>query len=113
MVLVLPGSNIRPIPEVIPIILVDYSRRTAKLLFTTLAQVYTIIMLVALPVISFLCASLLIIVFLPVRRIYTNTANLAFVLWLIFGNLIHGINSLVWAGNVDIHIPEWGDIGEH
>ncbi|KAF9468429.1 pheromone A receptor-domain-containing protein [Collybia nuda] len=62
-----------------------------------------------LPVISFVCAALL-AVFLPVRRVRCNVANLAIVSWLVGCNIVHGINALVWAGNVDIHIPVWCDI---
>ncbi|KAL0068229.1 hypothetical protein AAF712_004614 [Marasmius tenuissimus] len=35
---------------------------------------------------------------------------MSLVVWLVVGNLIHGVNSLVWSGNTDIHIPVWCDI---
>ncbi|KAJ7588554.1 pheromone A receptor-domain-containing protein [Mycena floridula] len=66
-------------------------------------------MLSQLPVISFLCVALL-SVFLPVRCINASIVNLSLISWLIASNLIHGINSLVWVGNVDMHIPVWCDI---
>lgn len=63
-----------------------------------------------LSAISFVCAAFL-AVFIPVRRVRCNVANMAIVSWLVICNLVHGINALVWAGNVDIHIPVWCDIG--
>jgi len=67
-------------------------------------------MAVVLVALSFTCAALL-AVFIPVKRIRTNIPDLAVVLWLTCYNIIHGVNALVWAGNVDIHIPVWCDIG--
>jgi len=67
-------------------------------------------MAVILVALSFTCAALL-AVFIPVRRIRTSIPDLAIVLWLTGYNIIHGVNALVWAGNVDIHIPVWCDIG--
>ncbi|KAF8809928.1 STE3-like pheromone receptor [Phlegmacium glaucopus] len=49
-------------------------------------------------------------VFIPVQRIRTNVPRLAIILWLLGFNLVHGINALVWSGNVDIHVPVWCDI---
>ena len=69
-------------------------------------------MAVILAALSFTCAVLL-AVFIPVRRIRTSIPDLAIVLWLTSYNIIHGVNALVWAGNVDIHIPVWCDIGRH
>ena len=67
-------------------------------------------MAVILAALSFICAALL-AVFIPVRRIRTSIPDLAIVLWLAGYNIIHGVNAVVWAGNVDIHIPVWCDIG--
>lgn len=67
-------------------------------------------MLLLLPVLSFLSAGLL-SVFLSVPRINSSFVNTSLVVWLMVGNLIHGTNALVWAGNTDIHIPVWCDIG--
>ena len=63
-----------------------------------------------LPAVSFLCFAFL-VVFIPIRRVRCNMVNLAIVSWLAGCNLIHGINALIWAGNVDTRIPEWCDIG--
>ena len=63
-----------------------------------------------LPVISFFCFALLVI-FIPTRRVRCNVANLAIVSWLAGYNLVHGINVLIWAGNVNIRVPVWCDIG--
>ncbi|KIM42054.1 hypothetical protein M413DRAFT_445226 [Hebeloma cylindrosporum] len=66
-------------------------------------------MAVILAALSFTCAALL-AVFIPVGRIRTSIPDLAIVLWLTGYNIIHGVNAVVWAGNVDIHIPVWCDI---
>lgn len=67
-------------------------------------------MAVELAIVSFVCAALL-AVFIPVRRVRTSIPHLAIVLWLVGCNLIHGVNALLWDGNVNIHIPVWCDIG--
>jgi len=69
-------------------------------------------MAVILAALSFVCAALL-AVFIPVRRIRTSIPDLAIVLWLTGYNIIHGVNAVVWAGNVDVHMPIWCDIGRH
>ncbi|KDR78090.1 hypothetical protein GALMADRAFT_64716 [Galerina marginata CBS 339.88] len=66
-------------------------------------------MAVELAIVSFVCAALL-AVFIPVRRVRTSIPHLAIVLWLVGCNLIHGVNALLWDGNVNIHIPVWCDI---
>lgn len=68
-------------------------------------------MLVALPIVSFFCVVIL-GAFAAGPRIRTDVAQLALVLWLLVCNLIQGINSLVWAGNTDIHVPRWCDLGK-
>ncbi|KAJ7145529.1 hypothetical protein C8R44DRAFT_723473 [Mycena epipterygia] len=47
-------------------------------------------MLLVLPVLSFICAGLL-AVFLTIliRRLTVNTSNMALILWLLFGNVVH------------------------
>ena len=60
---------------------------------------------------SFVCAVLL-AVFILAQRIRTSVPRLSIILWLFGYNLIHGINALVWSGNVDIQAPVWCDIGE-
>ncbi|KAF8963271.1 pheromone A receptor-domain-containing protein [Flammula alnicola] len=66
-------------------------------------------MAVALAALSFTCA-FFIAIFIPVKRIRTSIPHLAIVLWLGGYNIVHGINAIVWAGNLDIHIPVWCDI---
>ncbi|KIK58802.1 hypothetical protein GYMLUDRAFT_98002 [Collybiopsis luxurians FD-317 M1] len=66
-------------------------------------------MLVALPVVSFFCVAFL-AALAAGPRTRTNAAHLALVLWLLICNFIQGINSLVWAGNTDIHVPRWCDL---
>jgi Pheromone A receptor len=62
-------------------------------------------------VLSFVSAVFL-AVFIPVQRIRTSVPRLSIILWLLGYNLVHGINALVWSGNVGIHVPVWCDIGE-
>ncbi|KAG6886020.1 hypothetical protein C0992_004730 [Termitomyces sp. T32_za158] len=62
-----------------------------------------------LAAISFVCAALLAL-FVPIARVRQNVANLAIVSWLLGANLVHGINAVIWAGNVEIHAPVWCDI---
>ncbi|KAF9007130.1 GPCR fungal pheromone mating factor [Cyathus striatus] len=62
-----------------------------------------------LSVLSFLLAVLL-AAYIPIKRVRNNVANLAVVLWLVVCNLIHGINAIQWAGNVDMSSPGWCDI---
>lgn len=59
--------------------------------------------------ISFTCAGLL-TSFIPLHRVRCNVSNLAIVSWLIGGNVIHGVNALVWARDINIHAPAWCDI---
>ncbi|KAJ4490521.1 pheromone A receptor-domain-containing protein [Lentinula aciculospora] len=66
-------------------------------------------MLAALPVVSFFCVVFL-SAFAAGPRTRTDVAQLALVLWLLVCNLIQGINSLIWAGNTDIHAPRWCDL---
>jgi hypothetical protein len=70
-------------------------------------------MLIILPVLSFLCAGLLaVFLILLIRRPMVNTSNVSLVLWLLFGNVVHAINALVWSSNTDTsRIPVWCDIG--
>lgn len=60
---------------------------------------------------SFVCAICL-AVFILVQRIRTSVPRLSIILWLFGYNLLHGINALVWSGNVDMHVTVWCDIGE-
>ncbi|KAG7085963.1 hypothetical protein E1B28_003488 [Marasmius oreades] len=66
-------------------------------------------MIVALPVISFLCFGFLCLCLLG-PHVRSDVPQLSLILWLIVGNVIHGLNSLIWSGNTDIHVPVWCDI---
>ena len=68
-------------------------------------------MAVELALLSFVSIVLL-GVFIPVKRVRTSVPSLAILLWLIGCNLVHGINALIWAGNVNVHVPVWCDIGK-
>lgn len=63
-----------------------------------------------LPILSFtLVAFLTFIVSLNLKR--SSVANLTLVGWLLVCNLLHAINSVIWANNVAIQVPAWCDIG--
>lgn len=64
-----------------------------------------------LPILSFFCLVVLIVI-LPLNLRRKSVANLAISGWLLVCNLIHAINSIVWAHNVAVQIPVWCDIGE-
>ncbi|KAF9261032.1 STE3-domain-containing protein [Marasmius fiardii PR-910] len=66
-------------------------------------------MIIALPVISFLCFAFLCLCLVG-SHVRSDIPQLSLVLWLIIGNVIHGLNSLIWSDNTDIHIPVWCDI---
>jgi len=68
-------------------------------------------MAVGLAILSFLCVAFL-SVFISAQRVRTSVPRLAIILWLCGYNLVRGINMLVWAGNVEIYVPVWCDIGE-
>ncbi|CAK5271760.1 unnamed protein product [Mycena citricolor] len=65
-----------------------------------------------LPVLSFVCAGLLAVFLVSLLRQPTiNTANVALVLWLLFGNIVHAVNAIVWAHGTDVNLlPVWCDI---
>ncbi|PBK87718.1 STE3-domain-containing protein [Armillaria gallica] len=62
-----------------------------------------------LPLFAFLTAFLVVIP-APWHWRARNIATLAMMGWLFIVNMIYGINSLVWAGNVDNPAPVWCDI---
>ncbi|KAI0370949.1 STE3-domain-containing protein [Pilatotrama ljubarskyi] len=62
-----------------------------------------------LPAVSFLCVAALVLV-APVLMSSRNIPVLSLAAWLLFCNIIHGVNTLVWAGNDAIHVPAWCDI---
>ncbi|KAJ2916350.1 hypothetical protein MD484_g4055, partial [Candolleomyces efflorescens] len=66
-------------------------------------------MAASLIAVSFLCAILL-AVFIPVKRVYSDIPSLAIVLWLFVANLIHGVNSALFANTVEVESFVWCDI---
>ncbi|KAJ7749700.1 pheromone A receptor-domain-containing protein [Mycena metata] len=68
-------------------------------------------MLVVLPVLSFICAGLLaVFLIILIRRLTVNTSNVAIVLWLLLGNAVHAVNTIVWSSNNEPRISVWCDI---
>ncbi|PPQ96632.1 hypothetical protein CVT26_010672 [Gymnopilus dilepis] len=65
-------------------------------------------MVLTLAIASFICTTLL-PAFLFSQRLRT-VPGLAVVLWLIIFNLLHGVNAVILATNVDVHIPAWCDV---
>jgi hypothetical protein len=64
-----------------------------------------------LPVVAFLAAAL-VLVPLPWHWRARNVGTLAIIAWLFVINMIYGINTIVWAGNVSNPVPLWCDICE-
>ncbi|EJF59111.1 STE3-domain-containing protein [Dichomitus squalens LYAD-421 SS1] len=62
-----------------------------------------------LPVVSFLCLGLLVLLS-PVWLHTRNAAVISLAAWLFCCNVIHGINALLWAGSVAIRSPVWCDV---
>ncbi|KAA1466863.1 STE3-domain-containing protein [Dentipellis sp. KUC8613] len=62
-----------------------------------------------LPVFSFLSLFGLILI-LPGQVKSPTIPAVSVIFWLFVSNLIHGVNSIVWAGNTAIHSPAWCDI---
>jgi pheromone a factor receptor len=60
-----------------------------------------------LPVLSFLCAGLLVTI-LPMHIRRFNPSFLVIIAWLFVGNVIRGFS----ATNADVHAPAYCDIGE-
>lgn len=63
----------------------------------------------ALAIISFVCAGFFVL-FLFADRVRLNTPTSTLIAWFFICNLIHGVNAVIWKGNVDIKIPIWCDI---
>ena len=81
------------------------------LLYSSLeTQTTGIKMRTELPVVSFLCIGLLLLLS-PVFVHSRNTAVISLAIWLLLSNTIHGVDSIVWASNVTVHVPAWCDIG--
>ncbi|KAI0694922.1 pheromone A receptor-domain-containing protein [Cerioporus squamosus] len=62
-----------------------------------------------LPVVSFLCMGLLLILS-PAFLHSRNVALISLAAWLVLCNLVHGVNALLWSGNDNVHVPAWCDI---
>ncbi|TFK95349.1 pheromone A receptor-domain-containing protein [Pterulicium gracile] len=62
------------------------------------------------PFFSFLSSALLIVSILVSRPIRTNFLHVCLISWLFSCNVVHGVNSLIWAGNTELHFPVWCDI---
>ncbi|KAJ7028141.1 pheromone A receptor-domain-containing protein [Mycena alexandri] len=63
-------------------------------------------MLVVLPVLSFICAGLLaVFLIILIRRPTVNTSNVSIVLWLLFGNAVHAVNTIVWFSTTSPGFP--------
>lgn len=63
-----------------------------------------------LPTVSFLGVAALVLV-APVVASSRNIPVLSLAAWLLCCNVIHGVNTIVWAGNNAVHVPAWCDIG--
>jgi pheromone a factor receptor len=64
-----------------------------------------------LPVISLICAALLLLV-LPFQCRARNAPVLAAIGWLLVANVSQAINTMIWDGNVRIIGTAWCDIGK-
>jgi Pheromone A receptor len=62
-----------------------------------------------LPLFAFSTA-ILVVIPIPWHWRARNVATLAIIAWLFAVDVIFGVNSLVWAGNVNNLIPVWCDI---
>ena len=63
----------------------------------------------SLPVAAFL-AAFLVIIPLPWHWRARNIGTLAIMVWLFIMNIVYGVNTIVWAGNVHDPTPVWCDI---
>jgi pheromone a factor receptor len=64
---------------------------------------------VELPVASFICSAL-VLAPLPWHWRAGTVPTIAISLWLFVANIIAGVDSIIWAGNVNIVVPVWCDI---
>jgi hypothetical protein len=64
---------------------------------------------VELPFLSFL-STLLLTLILPAPIHYYSIPSASIIAWLFFGNIIHGINSILWFRNQALQAPVWCDI---
>nr|DAA79968.1 TPA_inf: putative pheromone receptor [Flammulina velutipes KACC42780] len=64
-----------------------------------------------LAVLSFLSVVLIVIILLFYSSSSRNNSTVfALAIWLLICNAVYGIDSILWADNIDIHIPAWCDI---
>lgn len=59
-----------------------------------------------------LTAAVLVLVPLPWHWRARNVPTLSMIAWLFVSNVIFAVNSIVWAGSVDLVVPVWCDISE-
>jgi pheromone a factor receptor len=64
-----------------------------------------------LPVGAFI-AAFAVLIPLPWHWRARNVPTLSLIAWLFASNIIIGINAIIWAGNVNIVVPVWCDIGK-
>lgn len=57
-----------------------------------------------------LIAAVLVFIPLPSHWRARNVAILSLIAWLFVVDLIYGVNTIVWAGNVEVRIVVWCDI---
>lgn len=68
-------------------------------------------MFVQLPVTAFVCATL-VLVPIPWHWRAGNISTIAISLWLFVGNIIYGINAIIWGNTVQNIAPVWCDISK-
>lgn len=56
-------------------------------------------------------AAALVLVPLPGHWRARNIPTLSIISWLFILNVSYGVNAVVWAGNTDLVLPVWCDIG--
>ncbi|KAB5588026.1 Pheromone B beta 1 receptor [Ceratobasidium theobromae] len=66
-------------------------------------------MWVAIPIVSFICVILALIP-LPLHWRTRNVATLSLIFWLVLGNIVRGINSVIWSGTTAVKYKVWCDI---
>lgn len=64
-----------------------------------------------LPVLSFLCVTLL-LALLPLHWKSLNISIISLIVWLVLCNTIQGVNSVLWRNDSAIRAVVWCDIGE-
>ena len=55
---------------------------------------------------------ILVLIPLPWHLQAWNAGTCLFMIWTAIGCLIHFVNSIVWAGNIELHSAPWCDICE-